>query len=94
MGVCAIGAAVLQTGRCVAGQSSASDAAHQIENLKTHFMTEEGVAKAVDGVNLTARRGETLGIVGESGCGKSVTALSIMRLVAPPGEGKPKFQCL
>jgi oligopeptide/dipeptide ABC transporter ATP-binding protein len=58
----------------------------QIENLKTHFMTEEGVAKAVDGVNLTARRGETLGIVGESGCGKSVTALSIMRLVAPPGE--------
>ena len=58
----------------------------QIENLKTHFFTGEGVAKAVDGVSLTAHRGETLGIVGESGCGKSVTALSILRLVTPPGK--------
>lgn len=62
-----------------------------IENLRTYFPTEGLVAKAVDGVNLTLRPRETLGIVGESGCGKSVTALSILRLVPYPGkivEGK------
>jgi oligopeptide/dipeptide ABC transporter ATP-binding protein len=58
-----------------------------IEDLKTHFFTPIGVVKAVDGVSYSVRRGETLGVVGESGCGKSVTALSIMRLVAnPPGR--------
>jgi peptide/nickel transport system ATP-binding protein/oligopeptide transport system ATP-binding protein len=59
----------------------------KIKNLKTHFFTHEGTAKAVDGINLTINQGETLGLVGESGCGKSVTALSIMRLIPdPPGK--------
>src|SRR4029077_17253308 len=53
----------------------------------THFHTRDGVVKAVDGVSLALDRGETLGVVGESGCGKSVTALSIMRLV-PPASGR------
>jgi len=58
----------------------------RVENLKTHFYTEDGVIKAVDGVSLKLSRGETLGIVGESGCGKSVTSLSIMRLISMPGK--------
>ena len=59
----------------------------EVDQLKTHFFTAGGVIKAVDGVSYAVRRGETLGVVGESGCGKSVTALSIMRLVAtPPGR--------
>ncbi len=58
----------------------------EIENLKTHFFTEEGVVKAVDGVSLAIPRGKTLGLVGESGCGKSVTALSLIRLISPPGR--------
>ena len=53
----------------------------EIKNLKTHFYTEQGVAKAVDEVDLVIKKGNTLGVVGESGCGKSVTALSIMRLI-------------
>jgi oligopeptide/dipeptide ABC transporter ATP-binding protein len=58
-----------------------------IEGLKTYFYTRRGVVKAVDGIELTVNVAETLGIVGESGCGKSVTALSIMRLVpCPPGR--------
>ena len=57
-----------------------------IEGLKTHFATDEGMVHAVDGVDLVIGRGETLGVVGESGCGKSVTALSVMKLVQmPPG---------
>jgi len=59
----------------------------QLDNLQTHFFTPDGVVRAVDGVSYTLRKGETLGVVGESGCGKSVTALSILRLVAdPPGR--------
>ena len=59
----------------------------QIRGLRTHFFTESGVAKAVDGVDLDIRSGEVLGLVGESGSGKSVTALSILRLVPdPPGR--------
>ncbi|MFO1325172.1 MAG: ABC transporter ATP-binding protein [Burkholderiales bacterium] len=58
-----------------------------VSDLRTHFYTRDGVVKAVDGVALELDRGETLGIVGESGCGKSVTALSIMRLV-PPVSGR------
>ncbi len=56
----------------------------EVEELRTHFYTRDGVVKAVDGVSLALERGQTLGVVGESGCGKSVTALSVMRLVAPP----------
>lgn len=66
-----------------------------VKNLKTHFFTEDGVVRAVDGVNFEIYPGETLGVVGESGCGKSVTALSIIRLVGVPGEiveGSIRFQ--
>ncbi|MCX7790432.1 MAG: ABC transporter ATP-binding protein [Chloroflexaceae bacterium] len=59
----------------------------EVRNLQTHFHTQDGVVKAVDGVSFSVDRGETLGIVGESGCGKSVTSLSIMRLIpSPPGK--------
>ena len=59
----------------------------EVNNLKTYFFTRGGAVKAVDDVSFTIKPGETLGLVGESGCGKSVTALSVMRLVAnPPGK--------
>ncbi len=59
----------------------------EVEHLQTHFFTRAGVVKAVDDVSFSVKEGETLGIVGESGCGKSVTALSLMRLVPnPPGR--------
>jgi peptide/nickel transport system ATP-binding protein len=59
----------------------------EIKGLKTHFFTEEGVVRAVDGVDLHIDKGETLGVVGESGCGKTVTALSVMKLIPmPPGK--------
>lgn len=58
----------------------------EVKGLKTQFFTEGGVVRAVDGVDFTVKRGEVLGIVGESGCGKSVTSLSIMRLIGQPGE--------
>ena len=58
----------------------------EIKGLKTYFYTEDGTVKAVDGVNFHINKGEVLGIVGESGCGKSVTALSIMQLVGIPGR--------
>jgi oligopeptide/dipeptide ABC transporter ATP-binding protein len=58
----------------------------EVRNLKTHFFTEAGVVKAVDGVDLYVMPGEVLGLVGESGCGKSVTSFSIMRLVGVPGK--------
>src|SRR5271157_1101890 len=63
----------------------------EVRNLKTYFFTEEGIVKAVDGVSFTLFSGETLGLVGETGCGKSQTALSILKLIRPPGkivEGK------
>src|SRR5207302_485777 len=58
----------------------------QVKDLKTQFFTDDGVVKAVNGVSFDLYPGETLGIVGESGCGKSVTALSILRLVQEPGR--------
>lgn len=57
-----------------------------VKNLKTYFFTEDGVVKAVDGVSFYVKSGEVLGLVGESGCGKSVTSLSIMRLISKPGK--------
>ena len=58
----------------------------ELRNLKAYFFTEDGVVKAVDGVDFSVGRGEVLGLVGESGCGKSVTSLSIMRLIGVPGR--------
>ncbi|HQL38500.1 MAG TPA: ATP-binding cassette domain-containing protein, partial [Anaerolineaceae bacterium] len=57
-----------------------------IRNLKTYFFTEDGVVKAVDGLDLHVMPGEVLGLVGESGCGKSVTSISVLRLVGRPGK--------
>jgi len=68
----------------------------EVKNLKTYFYTDEGVVRAVDGISFDIKKGETLGMIGESGCGKSVSALSIMRLISePPGrimEGEINFQ--
>jgi oligopeptide/dipeptide ABC transporter ATP-binding protein len=58
----------------------------EVNNLQTHFPTRAGLVRAVDGVSFYIDKGELLGLVGESGCGKSITALSIMRLIAPPGK--------
>ena len=59
----------------------------EIRGLKTHFKTEDGMVRAVDGVDLTIDRGETLGVVGESGCGKTVTAMTVLKLIQmPPGR--------
>ncbi len=67
----------------------------EVDNLSTHFQTNRGTIKAVDGVSFSLKKGDTLGIVGESGCGKSVLALSLMRLVPKPAgrivEGKISF---
>ena len=67
----------------------------EVQNLKTYFYTDDGVVKAVDGVDFYVKHGEVLGLVGESGCGKSVTSFSILRLVDRPGkivEGKVVFE--
>jgi ABC-type dipeptide/oligopeptide/nickel transport system ATPase component len=59
----------------------------EVENLQTHFATLDGVVRAVEGISFTVDAGETLAIVGESGCGKSVTSMSILRLIQePPGK--------
>jgi oligopeptide/dipeptide ABC transporter ATP-binding protein len=58
----------------------------RINGLKTHFFTDRGIVKAVDGVDLSLQAGDTLGIVGESGCGKTITSLSILQLVPSPGK--------
>jgi ABC-type dipeptide/oligopeptide/nickel transport system ATPase component len=67
----------------------------EVTDLKTHFPTRAGIVKSVDGVSFSVGEGELLGLVGESGCGKSITALSIMQLIAPPGKivgGSIKFK--
>ncbi|MFX1560293.1 MAG: ABC transporter ATP-binding protein, partial [Promethearchaeota archaeon] len=74
--------------------SDTQDIVLEVRGLKTNFYTYEGVVKALDGVELFLRRGDTMGLVGETGCGKSVTARSILRLVEPPGridEGRILF---
>jgi peptide/nickel transport system ATP-binding protein len=58
----------------------------EVKNLQTHFPTRAGLVRAVDGVSFYVDEGELVGLVGESGCGKSITALSVMRLIAPPGK--------
>jgi peptide/nickel transport system ATP-binding protein len=64
-----------------------AEALLDIRGLKTHFKTDDGMVRAVDGVDLTISRGETLSVVGESGCGKTVTAMTILKLIAmPPGK--------
>lgn len=66
----------------------------EVKDLKTYFFTDKGTVKAVDGVSYTLKEGQTLGIVGESGCGKSVNAMSILNLIEKPGkivEGSIKF---
>ena len=67
------------------GNGDNRDKILDVHDLKTYFYTEDGVVKAVDGVDLHVKRGEVLGLVGESGCGKSVTSFSILRLVGIPG---------
>lgn len=74
---------------------SRTDAILKVEDLKTYFFLRRGIVKAVDGVSFDVRRGEVLGLVGESGCGKSITSLSILGLVPPPGKivsGKIVFE--
>ncbi len=66
--------------------AATDEALLEVKDVKTHFFTDEGIVKAVEGVNLSLKRGQTLCVVGESGCGKSVTARSILRIVPPPGE--------
>ncbi|MBN1875137.1 MAG: ABC transporter ATP-binding protein [Anaerolineae bacterium] len=67
-------------------QINKDDKILEVHNLKTYFFTEDGIVKAVDGVDFDVNRGEIVALVGESGCGKSVTSLSVMRLVGIPGQ--------
>ena len=70
-----------------ASAGAASDILLDVEGLQTYFFTRQGLVKAVDRVSFSLRKSETLAIVGESGCGKSITALSLLRLIPdPPGR--------
>src|SRR5205814_8296943 len=77
---------VSKSPRRVSGGSRDLSNVLEVKNLKTHFFTDQGVVKAVDDVSFNVPKGRTLGLVGESRCGKSVTAMSIARLVSPPGR--------
>ena len=68
------------------GGGRVGDTLLELKDLRTHFHTQDGTVKAVDGVSFSINAGQTLGVVGESGCGKSITALSIMRLIQRPGR--------
>ncbi|HLY76966.1 MAG TPA: ABC transporter ATP-binding protein [Thermoplasmata archaeon] len=73
--------------RLIMGRVDTGDDVLDVRDLRTYFFTYDGVVKALDGVDLSIRKGETLGLVGETGCGKSVTAFSVMKLLAdPPGR--------
>src|SRR3954462_8267354 len=77
------------------GQAQSGRALLEVENLQTHFGTPDGVVRAVEGLSFHINAGETVAIVGESGCGKSVTSMSILRLVqTPPGKiaGSIRFE--
>ena len=73
-------------GEPMADELKTSDTVLTLRNVKTHFFLEEGVLKALDGVSFSIRKEKTLGVIGESGCGKSVTAQSILRIVPDPGK--------
>ncbi len=88
-------AAVVEKNAGSPSTSSATASTLQVEDLKTHFFTKAGVVKAVDGVSFQVGAGEVLGLVGESGCGKSITGFSILGLIDPPGRivsGAIRFQ--
>ena len=67
-------------------ETKTNDMLISVKDLKTYFFLDEGTVRAVDGCTFDITRGETLGVVGESGCGKSVTGQSILRIVPPPGR--------
>mgnify|MGYP000489333631 CR=1 FL=1 len=78
--------ATASTGSATGERAPASENLLEIAGLRTHFFTQDGTVKAVDGVSFEIKYGQTLGVVGESGCGKSITALSTMRLIDRPGK--------
>ena len=76
----------VDAGGSVTGSDVPDEMVLEVDGLRTWFQTLDGTVKAVDGVSFSIRRGQTLGVVGESGCGKSVTAMSVMRLIERPGR--------
>ena len=85
----------MQGARVADADVNPAEALLQVKNLRTSFFSAEGAVHAVDNVSFNVRRGEAVALVGESGCGKSVTAMSIMRLVATPGKitgGEVRFK--
>ncbi len=81
-------APVQRSSRRLAERRSTDRPLLEVRNLKTHFFTQDGVVKAVDGVTFSLDDGKTLGVVGESGCGKSVAAMSILGLVEPARQDR------